>query len=116
MGLDASLYRVPKSDALGPLEAKDKEYQEIAYWRKFWGLQYWMERLYRKKGGEQVFDEKFLQLTAEDLDQLKKDRRNEFFDFSDAFFDEDVKELPKVIAQAKQVLKSGDCVYYWSSW
>lgn len=46
---------------------------EIAYWRKFNNLHGWMERLYRKKGGDREFNCVNVPLTKDDLATLEKD-------------------------------------------
>ena len=95
MGLDAMLYRAPNKYAnvpfINPKDSSDSEFEELHYWRKFWPLQYWMERLY--------------------LNQLKKNSKN--FDPDSCLFPDDIKNLRLVINKAIKIIDNGKCVFYW---
>ena len=116
MGLDANLYRAPKKyenvPFISPKDSfSDSEFEELHYWRKFWPLQYWMERLYQKKGGTEEFNCVYLQLTKDDLKQLKKDCK--YFDKEASMFPEDSKKLRLVLDRARKIIDNGECVFYW---
>ena len=116
MGLDANLYRAPKKYEDVPFiipndSFSDSEFEEFHYWRKFWPLQYWMERLYQKKGGTEEFNCVYLQLTKDDLNQLKKDCK--YFDKEASMFPEDSKKLRLVLDRARKIIDNGECVFYW---
>ena len=116
MGLDASLYSAPKEyenvSFINPKDSfSDSEFEELHYWRKFWGLQYWMERLYQKKGGTEEFNCVYLQLTKDDLNQLKKNCKN--FCIDSCMFPDDIKNLRLVIDKAIKIIDNGKCVFYW---
>lgn len=55
---------------------KGEEEIELMYWRKHANLQGWMENLYRKRGGDHLFNCIDLKLTSEDLVRLDKEHRN----------------------------------------
>ena len=115
MGLDAMLYRAPNKYAnvpfINPKDSSESEFEELHYWRKFWPLQYWMERLYLKKGGTEEFNCVYLQLTKDDLNQLKKNSKN--FDPDSCLFPDDIKNLRLVINKAIKIIDNGKCVFYW---
>lgn len=83
MGLDMYAYTAPKEmvgDAQVDLgdkifadgKAKEGVNIDFAYWRKFNNLHGWMERLYRKKGGEgESFNCNTVRLDPEDLQVLE---------------------------------------------
>lgn len=97
---------------------------EFDYWRKHHDLHGWMERLYRSKGGvADPFNCVNLQLTAEDLDALEQDIKNNALPATEGFFfgnntpDEESNEYDLAfIARARQVLQDGNYVYYDSWW
>ena len=96
---------------------------ELAYWRKFNHLHGWMERLYEKKGGEDVFNCETVRLTEEDLDQLEADWKagkltatEGFFFGADEWYPEYDKEISKFLANARAQLAEGKGVFYDSWW
>jgi hypothetical protein len=95
---------------------------QFAYWRKHPNLQGWMEKLYRKKGGNDKFNCIPVLLTLTDLDQLetailRKDlpKTKGFFfgDDSDDYYKNDDLSF---IAKAKDYISEGMLVYYDSWW
>ena len=89
MGLDMHAYRMEftptkEVDFTDEIYGKDVngvidyeiinvELQEIAYWRKHPDLHGWMQKLYRKRGGEnEDFNLSPLRLDAADIDALEK--------------------------------------------
>lgn len=116
MGLDACMYKVSPEDAVSCIAVKnDDNFEEICYWRKFWALHAWMEFLYLKKGGtDRSFNCKYVQLTEEDLNKLKKECKD--FDKSEILFEGDLEDLPSIIDIAKEEIKKGNCVYYYGDY
>ena len=57
MGLDMFVWRVAANDAIDDLtirseeDGRERELEELFYWRKHHDLHGWMEKLYRNKGG-----------------------------------------------------------------
>lgn len=121
MGLDMYAYtldRAPKR----PVDFKEKDAQELHYWRKHPNLHGWMEELYRAKGGaDREFNCATLQLTAADLDRLEEDVRNGNLPDTSGFFfgetqgDETPDDLA-FIGKARQALGAGLTVFYTSWW
>ena len=94
----------------------------LAEWRKHSSLQGWMENLWRSKGGEGEFNCVGLELTVEDLEELKQD-----VDFGDlpetqGFFfgsgnDARYKETDLTfIKEALEFIEAGYKVEYNSWW
>lgn len=128
MGLDMYAFSVRKEDAIGDFECKTDndggEHKEIAYWRKFNALHGWMERLYRKKGGDaESFNCIPVRITEEDLLALEFDVINEklepaegFFFGSQEIYPEDVEATKEFINKAYSEIDKGNVVYYDSWW
>ena len=134
MGLDMYAYRAAKEDVLhiDGLEVNFATGQdgyakttEIAYWRKFNNLHGWMHRLYCERGGEGEFNCEMLQLRAEDIDRLEQDAQKRknldptsgfFFGSGNPLDDDDVADIMEFVKNARQVLESGDYVFYYSWW
>ena len=125
MGLDQYAYKVKRVRRLTDFEYPknalvDKDFD---YWRKFYGLQNWMENLYREKGGNKcIFNCVPLRLTEQDLDRLERDSKEDVF-YSERYCETLVKEkeyegehLKAFIQNAKQALFEGYAVYYNSWW
>ena len=75
MGLDMYVWEVKKRSLNGPVgELKEgTRHEEFRYWRKHPNLHGWMENLYHKKGGEDIFNCVYVELTKKDLESLYKD-------------------------------------------
>ena len=126
MGLDQYAYRVKKSAVISDLDFKPKidgkdTYENFYYWRKVPYLQGFMERLYREKGGQDTFNCSPVRLTTKDLNRLKRDVKNGDLPVTEGFFfgkhhEEDMKYVLDFIDKAKEIIKSGDAVYYDSWW
>lgn len=126
MGLDQYAFKVRKSAVIDDLNFEKKmdgeeTYSEIFYWRKVPNLQGWMENLYRKKGGEEVFNCEYVRLDMGDLKQLKRDVINGELPETEGFFfgrhyEEDMPSVLKFIEIAKDAIENGDAVYYSSWW
>ena len=96
--------------------------EEVAYWRKHPDLHGWMEQLYRKKGGtEKSFNGDTVLLTEEDIDNLKiavltgRLPSTSGFFFGDSNQEINLADL-EFIEKAKQAIKEGYTIYYYSSW
>lgn len=126
MGLDMYAYKT-KTPLKQPVDfTLPTDKVDLAYWRKFNNLHGWMERLYRRKGGQ---DESFncapVQLTLEDLDQLKQDAEQRvnldpfqgfFFGGLEELSDRDVEDILKFVAEAKTAISDGYNIVYDSWW
>lgn len=99
---------------------------EISYWRKHNALQGWMESLWNIKTGKPTNDLNCneVELTAEDLEQLKKCIVNEtlpktqgFFFGSDTSQDKTRKEKDlQFVSEAMDAINAGDKVFYSCWW
>lgn len=131
MGLDMYAFSFDKSRLVDPnaqiaLRFTDGEQEaasEFAYWRKFNHLHGWMERLYQKKGGENIFNCEIVRLTEEDLDQLEADWKagkltatEGFFFGSGEWYPEDDEAIAKFLMDARAQLAAGKGVLYDSWW
>jgi hypothetical protein len=129
MGLDMYAWRVAKEDAISDFEiAKSDEVgfkvDEFFYWRKHHDLHGWMENLYRSKGGtDKSFNCSAVRLTLEDLDKLEKDIKSRLLPETTGFFfgnnspdtESDDRDL-EFICKAREIIATGDAVYYDSWW
>jgi hypothetical protein len=123
MGLDMFAYSVnPESGSdKGDLEYAEGERNEIAYWRKFNAFHAWMESLYKSKGGTDSFNCVPVRLSLEDLDRLEADISNlkpaeGFFFGPQEIYPEDIDSLRLFIRDARDIVRSGNMVYYNSWW
>ena len=129
MGLDMYVWRVKSTDVVDQFTiAEDTENggskaEEIFYWRKHHDLHGWMENLYKSKGGTDVFNCRKVQLSLEDLDRLQRDvalnklPQTQGFFFGDNPPDDESKARDlEFIELAKDIIRSGDAVYYDSWW
>lgn len=75
MGLDAWVYALPSRCRIKPTGVlsggQGKQKVEVFYWRKHHNLHDWMETLYRKKGGIDVFNCNYVRLELKDLDIIE---------------------------------------------
>lgn len=126
MGLDMYAYRVKKEYAVNDFEFNSDQdsAEDLAYWRKFNALHAWMGRLYKDRGGpKQSFNCAPIRLHLEDLDRLQRDigennlvPEEGFFFGDQTIYPEDIASAMKFIFEAREVIKSGDAVYYDSWW
>lgn len=124
MGLDQYAYKVANVKSLTDLAFPkgamvDKDFD---YWRKFYGLQNWMENLYHEKGGTEDFNCTPVRLTLQDLDRLERDMQKDDF-YEDRIWDTleeekkyTVEHLEEFIKNAREALAEGYAVYYDSWW
>ena len=130
MGLDMFVWRVAANDAIDDLtirseeDGRERELEELFYWRKHHDLHGWMENLYRAKGGtKESFNCVPVRLSDTDLDNLMIDVMNKKLPETRGFFFGDnpqdaesvINDL-KFIALAKEAIREGDAVYYDSWW
>ena len=73
MGLDSSVYKVKKEDAISDTYFEWKQQEDIAYFRKHNSLNNWMLEQYYMKGGTLPEGEFSVRLTLDDLNKLKHD-------------------------------------------
>jgi hypothetical protein len=130
MGLDMFVWRVAANDAIDDLtirseeDGRERELEELFYWRKHHDLHGWMEKLYRNKGGTaQSFNCVPVRLYSHDLDALQFDLLNNMLPVTRGFFfgenPPDAKSLKgdlKFIQKARDAIAAGDAVYYDSWW
>ena len=106
-----------------------EEREDVFYWRKHNRLQGWMEQLYHKKGGSEVFNCANVELSLEDIDQLEAAILNKnlpetqgFFFGDDSYSDYEDKRYGykdddiSFIEKAKNILNTGNKLYYSSWW
>ena len=127
MGLDMYAYRIEKSRAQGlfsvdfsGISDEEKSEKIFHYWRKHWTLDRLMKILFKKKGGKGTFNCQFLQLTEFDLNYLEriiysgKVKMEYAPDISyNRYIAQDDLDF---IAEARKIIDSGDCVYYYNWW
>lgn len=137
MGLDQSVYKTTKFDSdflYDEINAIDFEdyFEEIAYWRKFWGLQHFMHELASKKGlkdysnrftGDNItlvrgFNCVAMKLDKTDIDILESEvdyLTNELCD-SICEPEDERKDLIKFIKEARKTIDMGYNLYYYGNW
>ena len=124
MGLDQYAFKVKKVKKLTNFNFPQKAIVDgnFGYWRKFYGLQVWMENLYREKGGKKIFNCVPLRLTEQDLDRLDRDSDEDDF-YAERYLETlkeekeyEVSRLKVFIKDAKQAINEGYAVYYDSWW
>lgn len=117
-------WSVDPCHAISPVELdKDGETTEIHYWRKHHDLHGWMHRLYLAKGGQEEFNCVPVELTEEDLNNLATALEAGHLPKTTGFFfgnnppDEDtIREDMDFIQKARNEIKDGQKVYYYSWW
>lgn len=119
MGLDQFVY---KSKA-APTEVTYENCEKIYYWRKNPNLHGWLENLWRQRtqDAESMFNNIYMELTGEDIDDLENavcddtlpETTGFFFGKSDEFHKQENLEFIDI---AREVLQEGLRVYYYSSW
>lgn len=99
------------------------EYPEIHYWRKFNAFHGKMEELYISRGGKEVFNLIYVELTLKDLESLSKDLEQAnftpvkgFFFGAQEVYPEDLDSLKDFIEKAKQLVADGNQIAYTSWW
>jgi hypothetical protein len=122
MGLDQYAYAtttIPDK----PVDFDQPENKEqISYWRKHPNLQGWMHHLYLERGGKDLsFNVSTLALTWEDLDNLEFYVENDLLPETTGFFFGNSQPEHKTddllfIKVARENLKEGKCVFYFSWW
>ena len=130
MGLDqyakASAYTMEQISAMHKAEQR-VEMEEIMYWRKHNRLQGWMEDLWRARGGEGDFNLEYLELDADDIDNLRSAVLNGdlpetrgFFFGTDSYEADWRNELEaqdlEFCDKANQCFEQGLHVYYFCWW
>ena len=98
---------------------KGSEKVDIGYWRKHANLEGYMAELYKKRGGEGVFNCQEIALSAEDIDELE--RLHADLPTVSGFFwgetrDEEVQQTAEFIDTARAYLKLGYEILYSSWW
>ena len=125
MGLDQYAYKLKKgiiSSAIPNQDIPSKELVEISYWRKHPNLQGWMEKLYSDKGGDEMFNCVYVQLTENDLARLQEDiLKNSFEDSVGPFWGDNSDEYYKsedleFIRKALKSIEQGYDILYYSWW
>ena len=127
MGLDMYAYRIEKSRARGVFSVdfsrisdEEKNKKLFHYWRKHWTLDRLMQILFKKKGGKGTFNCQFLQLTELDLNYLERiiySGKLKMEYAPDITYDKYIAQDDlDFIAEARRIIDSGDCVYYYNWW
>lgn len=127
MGLDMyASSRKTKPDSAIDFRTEDEDIVdgELFYWRKHPNLHGWMQHLYVEKGGDadpSSFNCVSVLLTAEDLDRLEKDVREDNLEHTEGFFfgasrPDDKQDDLRFIAKAHEAIAAGQFVFYSSWW
>lgn len=124
MGLDMFAKATKPSNINEDGTIKDwDEPEEIFYWRKHHDLHGWMEKLYREKGGTNLFNYEEVWLEEEDLERLRKDIIEGNLPPTTGFFfgnnppDEESNQRDLTFIEcAKEYLNKGYKVFYYGSW
>ena len=99
-----------------------EESMELAYWRKHPNLQGYMQQLWHEKGNDGEFNCVDLELTLKDLDALEDALDSKELPQTSGFFfgsnsDDHYEEQDReFIAQARDAIKQGYTVIYYSWW
>lgn len=90
MGLDQYIYKCTKEDVTVDenllIKTCSLPKEEMFYYRKFPSLQGWMNGLYFRRGGSEMFNNVPLLLTKEDLLELRKDLEEDTLPETKGFF------------------------------
>ena len=130
MGLDMWAFAVPKDlvkHAPTDVEFGDdteKAQEDLASWRKHHDLHGWMKNLYNEKGGKaQSFNCVTVQLEEKDLNRLEEDEKSNQRPQTTGFFfgnnppnDDTIEEDLEFVQKAREAIKEGKVVYYYSWW
>lgn len=130
MGLDMWAFAVPKDlvkHAPTDVEFGDdteKAQEGLANWRKHHDLHGWMKNLYNEKGGKaQSFNCVTVQLEEKDLNRLEEDVKSNQLPQTTGFFfgnnppnDDTIEEDLEFVQKAREAIKEGKVVYYYSWW
>jgi hypothetical protein len=120
MGLDMYAYKTRKQVTEYGFEEPDDAVR-LRYWRKHPNLHGWMEKLYRKRGGEGQFNCVTLRLDLADINRLEKAVKKNRLPPTEGFFfgttrpEEKYVDL-QFITDARMAIKDGYTVYYDSWW
>jgi len=125
MGLDSSLYEIDANLITANFGfIKGNNYYkiknasvELAYWRKHFSLNCWMNEMYERKGGKDLQLDSVVVVDLNDLNELEmfiKSQKNE--DWSRYERPEDQELDIQVIQKAKQSILNEKKVYYYASW
>ena len=124
MGLDMYAYRIKGNLSSEKKPCINPQPEEFFYWRKNRHLNNVMKNIFiRKYGRNEEFNCRLLNLDSNDLDYIenliRSDRIEEYdapgLFFGDNDYDEEERDLA-FIRLAREVLASGDKVYYYCSW
>lgn len=120
MGLDCYFFSSKRNNTLGDFDVKKhNELREVDYYRKFYGLQDYMNNLLDKKGYDGDFNGALVRLTVDDLHELllvandltSKEEYSGIFDF-----EEDRIRLYQTIAKCFNEVDRGNMIYYTGNW
>jgi len=120
MGLDMYAYKTKQSVPQLGFEMPEDAVQ-IAYWRKHPNLHGWMEALYYRKGGTELFNCTQIKLKLSDLVELEEAVIGNHLPYTTGFFfgescPEDKGNDLAFILIAREALRSGFNVFYSSWW
>jgi len=112
-------------DAAPEIAVNEKIYNpEFDYWRKFNHLHGWMEELYIRKGGQNIFNCRTVRLESVDLDHLEIDVMTNklmpvagfFFGSMDPITPDEINKVLDFVKKARTALQDGYAVFYDSWW
>lgn len=135
MGLDQYVYYADKKDVdvnedllIIGFRSPMNQQCEVAYWRKVYEIQNWMNGVYILRGGKEVFNNEQLLLTLEDIERFQHDLENNLLPNGDSFNydteDSDLRDTTvhrynscqEFIKKSKKLLSEGKLIIYDSSW
>lgn len=120
MGLDMYAYKTKQPVPQFGFDMPDGSVQ-IAYWRKHPNLHGWMEALYHRKGGSELFNCTQVKLELSDLNELEKAVVGDSLPDTTGFFfgesgPEDKDNDLAFILIAREAVRSGYNVFYSAWW
>lgn len=127
MGLDMYAYKVPRYLRINNLKFDTGgidytcSYLDFCYWRKHYPLDKWMQRIYKKKGGQNEFNGDYVELTKEEILQLTHDIKSGLIDYANYYDDNGDIEWNRnhdlgFCDRALELLDKGYYIYYSNSW
>lgn len=139
MGLDAYVYDLDPTTwdegtpfvlyadcRFDPYPPESPKVEELAYWRKRWDIQTWMEGLYRSRDGKQEFAGIYLRLLPADLQALDLALRlssAQHMQHAEGFSADEhalaawcFKQDRQFFKKAQAAFKAGRILAYYGSW
>ena len=127
MGLDMYAYRIEKSRTRGlfsvdfsGISDEEKSEKIFYYWRKHWTLDRLMQIIFKKKGGKGSATSRSFRRTElhhNYLERIIYSGKLKMEYAPDITYDKYIAQDDlDFIAEARRIIDSGDCVYYYNWW